>query len=196
MRSVPVTAPEESVRPVAVDPSKEPVPSREIDREVIIDPDIELRDPVRGGKTRVRQWDLVAAIAAGGVLGAEARYGVGLLFPHSVGQIPWATVVVNATGCLLIGVLMVVLLELTSPHRLTRPFLGVGILGGYTTFSSFAMDTEQMILEHRVLAALLYVVITLATCAVAVWFATVLTRILGRLLSWAPSRRRREGSYR
>ncbi len=181
---------------MAVDSSNEPASSRKIDREVIIDPDIDPRDPVQASKNRVRQWDLGAAIAAGGVLGAEARYGVGLLFPHSVGQFPWATVLVNATGCLLIGVLMVVLLELTSPHRLARPFLGVGILGGYTTLSSFAMDTEQMILEHRVLAALLYVVITLTTCAVAVWFATVLTRILGRSLSRAPSQRRGERSYR
>lgn len=181
---------------MAVDPSNEPDPSRKIDREVIIDPDIDPRDAVQTSKTRVRQWDLIAATAAGGVLGAEARYGVGLLFPHSVGQFPWATVLVNATGCLLIGVLMVVLLELTSPHRLARPFLGVGILGGYTTLSSFAMDTEQMILDHRVLAALLYVVITLATCAFAVWFATVLTRILGRSSSRAPSRRPLERSFR
>lgn len=56
---------------------------------------------------------------------------------------------INATGSFLIGVLIVMLLELTGLHRLARPLLVVGVLGGYTTFSTFATDTEQLILDHR-----------------------------------------------
>jgi len=165
-------------------------------REEIIDPDVDLRDAAQASETRPREWDLLAAVAAGGLVGAEARYGVGLLLPHRVGQFPWATVLINASGCVLIGVLMVVLLELTTPHRLARPFLGVGILGGYTTFSTFAMDTEQLILAHRPLPALAYLMITMATCAFAVWAATALTRAAGRRLLPGPARRLRERSNR
>lgn len=145
----------------------------------LIDPDVDLRDAGQAQETRVLEWDLLAAIAVGGVVGAEARYGVGVLLPHRVGQFPWATVLVNATGCALIGVLMVVLLELTTPHRLARPFLGVGILGGYTTFSTFAMDVEELLLAHRPLPALAYLVLTMVSCAFAVWAATLLTRLAG-----------------
>jgi CrcB protein len=169
-------------------------PAQDRAREVI-DPDVDLRDAAQVNETRVRKWDLLVAVAAGGLIGAEARYGVGLLLPYRVGQFPWATVLINASGCVLIGVLMVVLLELTTPHRLARPFLGVGILGGYTTFSTFAMDAEHLILAHRALLALAYVVLTMVLCAVAVWAATVLTRGVGRILL-ASAGRRTERSYR
>ncbi|MFP5070030.1 fluoride efflux transporter FluC [Pseudonocardia nantongensis] len=75
-------------------------------------------------------------MAAGGVLGAEARYGLGLLGPAA----PWTTLVVNVTGCLLMGVLMVLVVERFRVHPLVRPALGVGVLGGYTTFSTYAVD--------------------------------------------------------
>jgi CrcB protein len=139
-----------------------------------------------------RQWDLVLAIAAGGVLGAEARYGVGLAFPHSNRQFPWSTVLVNGTGCLAIGVLMVILLELTLPHRLARPFLGVGVLGGYTTYSTFAVDTERLLLAHRPLVALGYVAVTVIACAVAVFVGATVMSGIGEAVIAARVRRRRD----
>lgn len=105
---------------------------------------------------------MLVAIGAGGIAGAEGRYGLSLALPHSTGVFPVSTLVINVTGCALIGVLMVVLLELTAPHRLVRPLLGVGVLGGYTTYSTFAVDVEQLLLTHRPLAALLYCVATVA----------------------------------
>ena len=77
-----------------------------------------------------------------------------------------------------------------------RPFLGVGVLGGYTTFSTFTMDVQQMILAHRVGPAVLYLLVTLTACAVAVWVGTALTRVVGQLSAAASSRRRRERSNR
>jgi CrcB protein len=75
---------------------------------------------------------------------------------------------------------MVVLLELTSPHRLARPFLGVGILGGYTTYSTFAVDVQRLVVEHRAGIAFLYVAVTVGTCAAAVMASTLGTLALGR----------------
>ena len=89
--------------------------------------------------------EVLGAIAAGGVVGAEARYTLGLALPHAVGTWPWSTLLINVSGCLLIGVLMVVITELVKPHRLLRPFLGVGVLGGYTAFSTYAVDALSLV---------------------------------------------------
>jgi CrcB protein len=122
--------------------------------------------------------DVLAVIAVGGVLGAEARYGVGLLLAHPPDAFPWSTLLVNALGCLLIGVLMVVLTETTAPHRLARPFLGVGVLGGFTTFSTYAVDVQRLLLAHRAGPALAYLAGTLAAALVAVWLGATTTRAL------------------
>jgi fluoride exporter len=143
-----------------------------------IDPDLDEAAPA--GPPRPLQWPVIAAIAAGGVIGAEARYGVALALPHPGNAFPWSTVIINVSGCFALGVLMVVLLELTSPHRLARPFLGVGVLGGYTTYSTFAVDVQRMVVDDRPGLALSYVGVTIVACALAVWLATVATQALGR----------------
>lgn len=168
----------------------------EPDREPeIIDPDVDLRDPVQRAETHPHAWDLLAVIAAGGVVGAEARYGIDRAVPYGASGFPWATLLINVVGCLLIGVLMVTVLELSSPHRLVRPFLGVGLLGGFTTFSTFAVDAERLVRLHHPLLALGYVATSLVSCLVAVYVATVVTRVIGRLVLERDLRRRdREGA--
>jgi len=121
-------------------------------------------------------WGAVLAVGIGGVIGAEARYGLGEALPHSASQFPWSTVIINTSGSLLLGVLMVLVLELTSAHRLLRPFLGIGVLGGYTTFSTFALDVFRLIDAHRLVTAVQYLLVTVLGCAGAVWAATVLTQ--------------------
>jgi CrcB protein len=151
----------------------------------IIDPDVDLHDPAQRAETRPREWDLLAAMAAGGVAGAEARYGLGAALPHADKAIPWSTVLVNASGCLLIGVLVVVLLELARPHRLWRPFLGVGVLGGYTTYSTFAVDAIRLIHQDHPGLALGYIAVTFASCLAAVWLGVAGTRSLAGAASAA-----------
>ncbi len=153
----------------------------------IIDSDVDLHDPRQAAELR-QHWDVLAVIAAGGVLGAEARYGIDVALPHSASRFPWATLIVNASGCLIIGALMVLLLELTSPHRLARPFLGVGILGGYTTFSTFAVEAEQLVQAHRPGMALLYVTATAIGCMLTVWIGSVLAQLAGRAVIDARAR--------
>lgn len=144
------------------------------------------REPARHQDSQPRRRGLIAAIAVGGVLGAEARYGLSLAIPHSDRQFPWSTVLVNTTGCLLIGALMALLLELPTPHRLARPFLGVGVLGGYTTYSGFAVEVQRLLLHHRPLVALGYVAVTVIGCAAAVWLSNAVT---SRLVQLARTRR-------
>jgi fluoride exporter len=126
-----------------------------------------------------RDLPVLAAVAAGGVLGALARYGVSSAWPHEPGGFPWATFGINVSGCLAIGVLLVVITELRSTHRVTRPFLGTGVLGGYTTFSTYAVETERLLSDHPV-TALVYLFGTAAAALVAVQAGVVLARALGR----------------
>ncbi|GAA4678250.1 fluoride efflux transporter FluC [Phytohabitans rumicis] len=121
--------------------------------------------------TRRASWDVLAAVAAGGALGAAARYGVGLAWPHFL-----ATLVVNVTGCLLIGALA----ELSPPHRLARPFLGTGVLGGYTTFSTYAVETRTLLADGRPWTAAAYVVGTLIAALAAVQLGILGVRRLRR----------------
>jgi CrcB protein len=82
--------------------------------------------------------------ALGGALGALARWGIATALPPSSGGWPWATLLVNLSGCLLIGVLLAVVLARFSAHPWIRPFLAVGLLGGYTTYSAFAVEVVRM----------------------------------------------------
>ncbi|MEO7070399.1 MAG: CrcB family protein [Nostocoides sp.] len=86
---------------------------------------------------------LLAAIATGGVVGSLGRYCVGLALPHPAGGWPWSTLTVNLTGALMMGLLVEFLVARPGAHRLARPFLAVGALGGWTTFSTFAVDVIQ-----------------------------------------------------
>ena len=115
------------------------------------------------------------AVAAGGVLGAEARHGLTLALPGHAGRFPWSTLSINLTGSLLIGVLMAWLGRQATPRPLLRLFLGVGILGGYTTYSTFAVDVQQLVQAHRPATALGYLAATVLGCAAAVWLATVVS---------------------
>lgn len=138
------------------------------------------RAAARPSSRRVRRehWDVLAVIALGGGLGALARYGLGLLVPRGATGFPWPTFVINVTGCFLIGVFMVVITEAFAAHRLVRPFLGVGVLGGYTTFSTYIVDGIRLVLAGDYRTALLYVVGTI--------LATLLAVVLGILgMRWA-----------
>ncbi|MBV9821300.1 MAG: fluoride efflux transporter CrcB [Actinobacteria bacterium] len=138
---------------------------------VDIDPEVQSPDLAAGGPTR----PVLAAVALGGILGAEARYGAGRALTHPADGFPWSTLAINVTGCLLIGVLMAILQRLPRPHRLARPFFGTGILGGYTTYSTFAVEVQQLVRAHRAGTAAGYLAATVVGCAAAVWLATAVT---------------------
>jgi CrcB protein len=125
------------------------------------------------------QGPALAAVAAGGVLGALARYAIGLGLPHSPGTFPLATFLINVAGCLLIGVLIVVITEWTTAHPLVRPFLVTGVLGGFTTFSTYAVDTGELLRAGLAATACAYLVGTLAAALAATWLGIRLARAAG-----------------
>jgi CrcB protein len=130
------------------------------------------------------QGSVIAVVALGGAIGATARYGAALLWPTAPGGFPWTTLVVNAVGCAVIGVFMVVISEAWTAHRLVRPFFGTGVLGGFTTFSTYAVDLQHLLDGGRVRAGLAYLGLTLLAALTAVWSAVWATR---RVLARRPS---------
>ncbi|MFI9718175.1 fluoride efflux transporter FluC [Streptomyces sp. NPDC052396] len=139
-----------------------------------------------GAVARARgQGPVVCAVSVGGGLGAAARYAAGLWWPTPGHAFPWTTLGINAVGCALIGVLLVTIAERGTPHPLARPFLGTGVLGGFTTFSTYAVDIQQRLAGGHPAAALGYLAGTLAASLAAVWLAATATR---RLLAPGPGR--------
>jgi CrcB protein len=124
--------------------------------------------------TREGDGTLLGLVAAGGVLGSLGRLAVGAVLPHASGSFPWSTFVVNVSGSFSMGVLMAWVWSMERPHPRLRPFLGVGVLGGWTTFSSFALDAHTMLDAGRggLLAAYVVASLVLGIAAVAAGLAT------------------------
>jgi CrcB protein len=145
-----------------------------------MDSDVDLGDAAQRQELTPSPWPVLGVISAGGAIGALARYGLATAWPHPPGHFPWAVFVINVSGCFLIGILMVLITEVLVPHRLVRPFLGVGVLGGYTTFSTYAGDIQQLVAAGAARTALLYLAGTLAAALAAVSAGLTVTRLVTR----------------
>lgn len=116
------------------------------------------------------------AIASGGALGALARHGVNVLVARGVGaSMPYATAIVNIVGCALIGAIAGWAASGGRLSLTTQAFLMVGVLGGFTTFSSLGLDTLTLVHQGRGLAAFANVTIQLVLGLGAVFAAFALT---------------------
>ncbi|WP_079125180.1 fluoride efflux transporter CrcB [Streptomyces lushanensis] len=146
-----------------------------------VDPDVDLSVPGRRPARPRVPWSVVAVVALGAMCGSAARYGASLLWPTAADGFPWTTFTVNVTGCALIGVFMVVVTEAWAAHRLIRPFVGTGVLGGFTTFSTYAVDIERLVDAGRARTGMAYLGLTLLAALAAVWAAVWVTR---RVVAW------------
>lgn len=122
-------------------------------------------------------------IGVGSALGGMARFGVSRAFAFWIGEtFPWGTITVNVTGSFIIGFLATISGPdgrlLVAPDL--RQFLLVGFCGGYTTFSSFSLQTLALIREGDMLKAGANIVLSVALCMVAVWLGTVAAALLNR----------------
>lgn len=145
-----------------------------------LDPDVDLHIPAQRGELERAPWRVLGAIALGGALGALARYGLMTLLPARPGGFVWATFLINVTGCLLIGVLMTAIAALPALPALTRPLLGVGVLGGFTTFSAYVVDVHRVGEAGAPGTALLVLAATPLAALPAVWLGTAVAGALLR----------------
>src|SRR4051812_34334356 len=113
-------------------------------------------------------------VAIGGALGSMARYGIGGLFlQKSSGSFPWGTLIVNVTGSFIIGILGALTLPEGKMTPQSRAFatqlLITGICGGYTTFSSFSLQTLYLLRDRQWLYASGNILLSVVLCMIAVW---------------------------
>lgn len=123
-------------------------------------------------------------IALGGALGSVARFAVSGAVARLVGEtFPWGTVVVNVSGCLLIGLLATITgvdgRVLVQPDL--RQFLLIGICGGYTTFSSFSLQTLSLMRSGDLAGAVGNVTVSVLACLAAVWAGAAIGQALNQV---------------
>ncbi len=124
----------------------------------------------------------LAPVAAGGAIGSVGRYLVGLAIGAPAGSgFPWAIFTINVTGCFLLGFVMIYLLDVWPPRRELRLFLTTGVLGGYTTFSTYATGVLHLIQGGAFATAETYALTSLVAGATAIWCGIVLARRLSVL---------------
>ena len=116
-------------------------------------------------------------VALGGALGSVLRYKIdGWVQAGAGGSFPWGILVVNVTGCFVAGLLMTVLLERTAVSDEVRTGLLVGVLGGYTTFSTFSLQSLDLADAGLWGYVLLNVLASVAGALLAVWLGQQLAR--------------------
>jgi fluoride exporter len=121
-------------------------------------------------------WRELAAIFAGGFLGALARVLLVQLVPATSGSWPWATFAANVMGALLLGYLVTRLQERLPVSAYRRPLLGTGLCGAFTTFSTMQLEVLRMLTDGRAGLAVAYVLTSIGVGLVGVFLATALVR--------------------
>lgn len=145
----------------------------------------ELRMQRRGTSARRRpapgsrraHAEVLAALGIGGMSGAVGRYTVSVALPTPVHGFPWATFLVNVSGSVVLGFLLVVLLEQFPRSRIAGPLLGSGFLGAFTTFSTFSVEAVQLVRHGRLAGAAAYVAASAAAAILAAAAGVAAARI-------------------
>jgi CrcB protein len=119
----------------------------------------------------------VIAIAVGGAFGSVLRYGLSTWVHTLVGRgFPYGTLAVNVLGCLAMGFLFVLLVERMGESALWRAGLLIGVLGGFTTFSTFSIETFNLIEQGAMAKAAANMAASLVLCVGATWLGVILAR--------------------
>ena len=121
----------------------------------------------------------VIAIAVGGAFGSVLRYGLSTWVHTLVGRsFPFGTLAVNVLGCLAMGILFVLLVERMGESAVWRAGLLIGVLGGFTTFSTFSIETFNLIEQGAMVKAAVNMAASLILCVGATWLGVILARQL------------------
>jgi fluoride exporter len=144
-----------------------------------IDPDLLARTP-RLRRAQHAQPHVLLAIALGGVLGTLVRYWISRIVHVAPDSFPWATFTVNVSGAFALGLVLTLIIERWPPKLYVRPFVAIGFLGAYTTFSTFTVEADLLVKNGAVAVAGLYVVGSLLAGFVAVYLGIVAGRLWPR----------------
>lgn len=121
----------------------------------------------------------ILLVALGGAIGASGRYVTVAAFTHLLGVgFPYGTLAVNVFGCLLMGITIGLLAHSGGSSSL-RYFIATGILGGYTTFSAFSLETITMLERGETFQAVAYIALSVVLSLIALAAGLGLTRLLG-----------------
>ncbi len=128
------------------------------------------------GRRRVA-LDVLAAVAAGGALGAPARYEMARLIHVAKDSFPWATWWTNISGSLLLGFTLVLIVDRFPPSRYLRAFFAIGFIGAYTTFSTYMVESSLLIKDGHAPLGVVYVVTSALAGFAAVWIGMMAGRL-------------------
>lgn len=131
-----------------------------------------------GARRRRAEPSVLGAIAVGAALGAPARYGVAQVVHVATDSFPWATFATNISGSFALGLVLALILERFPPTRYLRPFVATGFLGAYTTYSTFAVETDLLIKNGHAPIGLAYAGASLMAGFVAVWAGIWAARVV------------------
>jgi CrcB protein len=137
-------------------------------------------DPDLPAATRGNEASVLAAVAVGGFIGAIGRYELGLAWPTPAGGIPWSTFTINTSGAFLLGVTVVAMAARGQLGNLFRPFFCVGVLGAWTTMSTFAVEADLLVKDGHPAHALIYLAVTLVAGLGLTWLGAVTGRWISR----------------
>jgi fluoride exporter len=129
-------------------------------------------------RTHPLHVSVFAVVALGGAVGACVRYGLSTAFPDTGTSFPWTTFAINVVGSFLLALLPAS--AALRRHTHLPPLLGTGVLGGFTTLSTYSEQTRALLSSGRLGTALLYLVGTLAVCLVAVAVADRFSTLAAR----------------
>lgn len=115
----------------------------------------------------MRLGTTTGAVALGGAIGSTARYALELALPWNGHSVPWTTLAINVLGSGLLGLLLGLLPQ--AEQRLPRAFLGTGVLGGFTTFSTYAVQANMLVDRGEAGPVLGYLAGTLLAALAAAW---------------------------
>ena len=120
---------------------------------------------------------ILLAVGAGGAIGAGLRYEVALALPTRPGTFPLSTFVINISGSFALGVLLCFLAECWRPSEYPRPLVGSGVIGAYTTWSTFMVEADQLFQHGHALTGIAYLTGSLFSGLAAVWAGVAIARI-------------------
>lgn len=121
----------------------------------------------------------ILSIAAGGAIGAISRFYLGNLISRVIGSaLPYGTFVINIIGCFFMGFFMTLIMERNLLAADWRLFLCVGVLGGFTTFSSFGYETLMLLQEGRLIDTLAYACGSVILGLTSALFGTLLAKLI------------------